>query len=524
MIYITHDQGGLEMRTQKKYVAALAILAVAALLSGWFFMTHIYIGGRFYPRIVDHMDFGGKALTAEQYLELHSHLPDCEIRWDVPFQGTTCPNDSRELTVTALSDADLELLDFFPALETVYAENCTDYSRLAALQQTRPELDIRYNVTVDGQVYPQDAEKITISAITDEEIGLLQYLPELTEIDATGCSDPAPLMKLKERYPQCALTYSVSISGISVPENAEELTLTGADPKEVLQMLEYLPHIRTVTLIDPATDGESLSALPQQYPDVSFRWEMDVLGTRVTTDDTDLDFSGIQTEELEHLETALSCFPNLETVYLGECGIDNEVLSAYRDRVRKEYKVVWLLRLDILTVRTDAVYFMPAKDNYYCITNEHMDLMRYCEDLVCVDLGHIGITRCDWVEDMPKLKYLLLGDTDLESVAPIAKLKELVYLEVFLTRVTDYAPLLECTSIRDLNLGFTKGDPEPLKQMTWLDRLWWSAAPVPKAEIQEFLPDTILMFDKASSTGNGWRESQNYYDMRDLMGMPYMHH
>ena len=43
-----------------------------------------------------------------------------------------------------------------------------------------------------------------------------------------------------------------------------------------------------------------------------------------------------------------------------------------------------------------------------------------------------------------------------------------------------------------------------------------------EAEFQEYLPDTHLMFLHHSSTGNGWRQLQNYYDMRDILGMHYM--
>ena len=40
--------------------------------------------------------------------------------------------------------------------------------------------------------------------------------------------------------------------------------------------------------------------------------------------------------------------------------------------------------------------------------------------------------------------------------------------------------------------------------------------------LREALPNTYLMFEGISSTGNGWRESPNYYAMRDLLGMGYM--
>lgn len=41
--------------------------------------------------------------------------------------------------------------------------------------------------------------------------------------------------------------------------------------------------------------------------------------------------------------------------------------------------------------------------------------------------------------------------------------------------------------------------------------------------VREALPNTEFVTNQESSTGGGWRTSQNYYDMRDMLGMHYMH-
>ena len=89
-----------------------------------------------------------------------------------------------------------------------------------------------------------------------------------------------------------------------------------------------------------------------------------------------------------------------------------------------------------------------------------------------------------------------------------------------------YEPLATLTGLEDLNLGYTRGDVHVLEQMTWLKRLWWSGSGLnaeEEAALQAALPDTeIQIHSVGSSTGMGWREGQHYYDMRDLLGMPYM--
>ena len=38
----------------------------------------------------------------------------------------------------------------------------------------------------------------------------------------------------------------------------------------------------------------------------------------------------------------------------------------------------------------------------------------------------------------------------------------------------------------------------------------------------EALPNTKVMTTGAATVANGWRDLENYYEMRDLLGMHYM--
>ena len=63
--------------------------------------------------------------------------------------------------------------------------------------------------------------------------------------------------------------------------------------------------------------------------------------------------------------------------------------------------------------------------------------------------------------------------------------------------------------------------------MTWLKNLWWwgnmdhDLTDAEKSMVTESLPDTKVVFVTQSSTGGGWRKLDNYYKMRDNLGMPY---
>lgn len=512
------------MRKKRIWIFLLAaVLGLAAAGVGLYRYrgSHVFLDGRVYSKNAERLDLRGLEISPAHYDALREALPDCEILWDVPFQGARYSQDTRSLTVASLSHEDLAALDYLPMLEALSAEGCEDYSRLAELKQLRPELAVSYTVPVDGRLCPQDTRSVTLRNLTDEQITLLQYLPELETVHAEDCADLPRLKKLREAYPGVRVYYRVPIGGALYPEGTEELTLTGASLEELERQLPYLPELQAVTLYDPVGSADILRALPDTYPDISFHWEMDVFGVTVTSDDREFDLSGYPLSSPEPVKAAMAYFPNMEKVILCKCGIDNETMAAFREEMRGQYKVVWSVAVGYMTLRTDETCYMPGKHNRGVNTEQAYNL-RYCEDLICIDVGHKPVKDCAWAAYMPNLKYLIIADTGVSDLTPLTGLEHLIYLEAFLTRVTDYSPLLTCTAMEDLNICYTYGDPEPVKQMTWLKRLWWADSPIPVSEFQQYLPDTQLMFLHHSSTGNGWRRGQNYYDMRDLLGVPYM--
>jgi hypothetical protein len=61
--------------------------------------------------------------------------------------------------------------------------------------------------------------------------------------------------------------------------------------------------------------------------------------------------------------------------------------------------------------------------------------------------------------------------------------------------------------------------------MTWLKRLWVARVGTTYKGLQEIrsaLPDTYVYIDPLHPTQGGWRYSDRYFEMRDLLGMHYM--
>lgn len=478
------------MRKKLIWTGATLILLLLIGLGGLFLFhkTYIVADGQVYSRKLEVLDLSGTpvtdldkitelkelkkldlrdtGLTAEEYLLLRQALPNCVIQWSVPFQNEYYDESTGELTVTALKMEELEQLKFFPELTMVDATDCRDYEALLALKAAFPELNVQYNVFLGGVPYREDTAALVLENADIRELeAALPYLPELERVEFSG----------------------------AVPEN------------------------------------EEICRLKEQYPAVTFVWDFELFGVSANSMDEELILSGIPMESVDAVEAALKCFYNLKWVEMCDCGIPSEEMDALWKR-HPETRFVWTVQIGVCKLRTDVTTFMPYKfgyDGYSKLFDKHMAEMKYCVDLVCLDMGHMGISDYSFLEYMPNMKYLILAGTEGTDFSALAYLKELVFLELFMTKFDQAEVLTGLTKLEDLNIGNSGLDNiEPLKKMTWLKRLWLPSTRkvwyVERDELREALPDTIVNFSGMGSTDEGWRESPNYYAMRDMLGMGYL--
>lgn len=410
------------------------------------------------------LDMRNTGLTTEQYLQLKQQLPDCEILWSVPFQGA---------------------------------------------------------------YYPQNTDSLSITQLSESDIGQLAYFPHLTKIDAIGCTDYAALQALQAQYPQCEVRYQIDLAGQKLSYTATELTIQDPDLAELEAVLPYLPELQTVTLTGTLPANEEIHKLQLAYPDVCFVWSFTLCGVEVSTQDTIVDLSNIPMESTQAVESALPYFNNLERVIMCDCGISNEEMDALGKR-NPETRFVWTVSIGpLVRLRTDATYFMPYQ--YQANLNDsHTENLKYCIDLTCIDLGHMDVSDVSFLKYMPHMKYLLIAISPVSDISALAGLQELEYAELFYSNIRDYTPLLSCPNLKDLNISYaTPPDCSVLAQLTQLETLYikeWK--PIPYIdELRAALPNTkivYLSYESPSSTADGWRKLPRYYAMRDLLGMPYL--
>lgn len=411
------------------------------------------------------LDVRRTQLSIDEYEQLKAVLPDCEIQWLVPFQGQYLPEDTAELTVSSLTSDDFRSFEYLPKLKTIHADGCRDYDALLALRAARPDLDIHYTVAINGEEFADDTA---------------------------------------------------------------ELTLSDANIDEVAVAIPYLPQLRQIVFTGTAPQNDAIYQLMCDYPHISFHWNLTLFGIETPNTATELILSGIPMEDSSEVEGYLKYFPNLERVEMCDCGIPSAEMDALSQRW-PDIRFVWTVKIGLGKLRTDTTAFMPLHLGYAMTSplyDEDCTELKYCTDMVCLDLGHMRIKDLSFLAYMPKLKYLIVADIPCKDYSALANLKELIYLEIFMVKFPNQEVLLELTNLQDLNISLTAiEDVEVFKQMSWLKRLWASGSGITTPQLDALriaLPNTQIKTNLPHSTAGGWRDHQNYRDMRDLLGMFYM--
>lgn len=442
--------------------------------------------------------------------------------------GTEYPLDTRELTLRGVSQPELDQVARLENLTSLdIRDTGIDIDEYETLAQALPGCHILWSVPFQGGYLDSETESIVLTALSEEELALLDHLTALSQVDGTGCPDVEVLYALGQRRPECHVTYSLTVQGVECPVDAAELTLPTVNGEDMALLRRHIPGLQTLTLTDMQEDPAGLLTLMEENPDITFWWDTELMGVTVNSQATFLDFSDIVIEDPQSLEALVTRLPRLTQMDMCRCGISNEDMDAMNRR-HDTIKFVWELDFGIVQYRTDITSLMPWKDDLW-INSENVHLLYYLTDLECLDLGHQSVRDCGFVANMPQMRYLLLGDTQISSIEPLRGLENIVYLEIFLTNVRDYTPLLELKNLEALNLCYTYGDPDVVAQLTWVDYIRWifdvnSAIPESrKEELRQQMPDTLLELDNnLSSTGGMWRQTKHYFDMRDMLGMYYM--
>lgn len=508
------------------WLIPLAILLIAAGVLIWCVTQYVFVGLHAYPRDAALLDLRGEKVTASQYEKLAEKLPDCEIYWNVAFQGKVYPNATASLTVQTLSERDLVTLDYFTRLKTVDARDCTDYANLKALEERRPELTVDYGIKLGETAFDRGAKEITLETIGEEEVSRLSYMENLKTVTVQGGGSIKGYKALQSYCHDRGIAFMAEMGGKKVADDTQNVTVENASEAD-LSLLTLLEDMTQLTLVNPKATPETVFSLEVALPSVKVSWNVQIGDLVFTPETTEVDLSTVKVNSIDEVEQAMSYLPNVKSLFMGEQEISHDDMAAFRDRVREQYKVVWYIRLGKSNpIRTDITYFMPGRDCHIynvAFSDATSYNIRYCEDLVAVDVGHLGVKDVSWVASLTNLEYLILAHTPVQYIDGIENCKKLKWLELDWSGIRTLDPLKGCTALEDLNIGNAFPDVSALKEMPWLKNVYMIlGSGKDAAMLAQALPNTHVVASGTATVASGWRRLPNYYAMRDALHAYYM--
>ena len=520
----------------------LPLVIVLALIGAgvtMIYSMYLPFQGKWIRKDCERVDLRSLEITLEAYEQLQQQLPGCTIRWNIPIGDQVFDSRATEITLSALEEEDFPLFDLFENLQKIHAEGLDCYETLLALERYLPQCRIEWGVRVGDDVVETTIETLDFTGtnITPAELmEKLSQFPGLTQVEYWDleCS-PEDRAALREAYPQITFLWNVEVAGKTWSVTETKLSYAGepVDAQALAAAAQEFPGVVELDLTGSGCTVEELLVIQEAYADAFIKSEISLFDQDFTTETETLDFSGIEMENTEALEQIMPLMRKLTWVDMCDCGISNEDMDALNKKY-PDTRFVWKVKFSVYTLRTDATFFCASdlpNNGYVAIkmTDEQLAPLKYCEDLIALDLGHMRYTDLSFLENMPKLQFLILVEAKFTDITPIGTLKDLVYLEIFMNTIDDLSPLLECPNLKHLNIGYTSGfDTSVLKQFTGLERLWFPGNTMSKEEIEELkaaLPNTqchLPAGDPDGSTGNGWREAEIYFEMRDIFSMHYM--
>ena len=474
--------------------------------------------------------------STEAVMHLIESYPALDVSWNVPIGVGKYDNKAEEIAIGDFTADEIERFRYFTSLKRVDATAAVCYPEILALREAlAEEIDLKWTVMLGDESFAYTTKELTLpEGISAGEVGeKLAFLPAVRMVDTTKAQfSRDELSGLRELYPSVRFLFKVSIAGESYRSNTENISIPENARLDLQELLDHggdFDDLKIINLGSRHMELDDVIAIREAYGGVEVICRATVCGKDCSTDWVDLDLSRRRIEDLGEVEKAIAAMARLEKLYLCDCGIDYEKLAALRDKYDGQTEIVWRVYLNGVDCRTDADNFCMSKysNEWGNLPYRNAEPIKYCTEMVTLDLGHANFDRIDFVSSMPHLKYLIICSAPVTSLEPLRNCTELYYLEMFFTQVHDLEPILDLPNLQHLNISHCRlNDYTQLFEMTQLKRLWWVDSGLTEAqqkELQAALPDTNICFWawNDDAVGNYWRDDPSYREMRDNLGMNY---
>lgn len=460
----------------------------------------------------------------------------------------TAPATQLDRANQNLTDADLLALTAQTQLLLLDLRgNTLTVPAVAQLQLALPNCEILWSIPLGSARFDSTSSALVLPAdTTAEELANLKLFPALTSVDASAVDAYDALKSIQAALSSCDIFWSVDVLGQRYPSSTTSLDLKGAnisDATALAAALSGFVRLESVDLSGQQLSAETIATLTGALPETQFLYSVDLFGTTVDANATEADISDIPVGSVEAVSEKVSLLPSLTKLVMCNCGLSDEQMEQLIS-AHPTVKFVWIVKVGGWELRTDIKafskgnrktfdggQFVKGRTNF---ESEDLAPLKYCTDLVALDLGHGSrITDLSVLQYLPKLRFLILAMNRITSIDDLKYCPELEYLEIFQNTIGDWSPLLSLPKLTHLNCSTNYGkdadgkraypDYTVLKQMTQLERVWIIRCGLSETQLSDLksaLPSAVINSSGTHSTSNGWRDNELYREMQGLFNLP----
>lgn len=219
-----------------------------------------------------------------------------------------------------------------------------------------------------------------LAVVLDEsQLYTLNQYPNLKTVDLSGSTCYQAILDYMTLHPHLTITYTVDLGGTSVANTAQSVTL---DPNSfafdaMLENLQYLPNMRSISFPEIELTGEQISLLRESYPEITLDYTVNLFGSTYSLDVGTLDLSGMGSSQVEEAAKKLGLLPNLTEVMLSDSLSMTEVAMLQDANPNATFLYNFSLFGQSLSTTTEAVTYKNQN-----IGNEGADQIRQALEIL----------------------------------------------------------------------------------------------------------------------------------------------